>query len=655
MHAVRFCALALLCVGVISAQSDGSSDVALAYKLLTAKDYDGAIAAFGRGLKLQPKAGNIHKDLAYTLLKAGESVAARDEFKAALDLDPHDETSALEYAFLCYETKREVEARRVFGRLRQYGVAPSTRDTASKAFESIDQPLAEGIDRWKKSIAKLSNPLDVSSFSAHWELAQLAEHRDNLPLASEQYEICRKLKPDLPSLLIDLARVWQQMNEVEQAHAALLAASRGADPRTAENALELLGPRYPYAYEFQNAIQLDPRNIALRRELAYLYLALGKEPEAIQEFQKLLKIAPGDKLSLAQLDALRPAAKNPAPTLPANRSDLRIDPKAMGLKSLAAGYTNDAIRYLRIAHENDPDDAEVMLQLGWAYNLAKNDIEAIHWFEAARHSTNRSIARDADRAWHNLLGSNPAQTTMWLLPMYSSRWNDNFVYGQVKRNLPFGARLPIHFYLSGRFIGDVRGQVTLQPVRPQLNGSLPGYLSENAIIPGIGASSRQWHHLLGWAEAGLSISYLPGRRDVGAAIPDYRGGLNFARGFGSLLGNARPGLFYETSADAVYVSRFDKDWLFYSQHRLGRTFHAFGGDYFQAYLNGNVVQDVKREFWANSVEFGPGGRVHLPGTRPGVYLSADWLRGAYTMHVNDDFHRPNYNDFRLGFWYAAAR
>jgi tetratricopeptide (TPR) repeat protein len=654
MHAVRFCALALLCVGVINAQSDGTSDVALAYKLLSTKDYDGAIAAFRRGLRAQPKAPNVHKDLAYTLLKAGESTAARDEFKAALDLDPHDETSALEYAFLCYETKKEVEARRVFGRLRQYGVTSSTRDTASKAFESIDQPLAEGIDRWKKSIAKLSNPLGVSSFSAHWELAQLAERRDDLPLASEQYEICRKLKPDLSSLLVDLSRIWRQMNEVEQAHAALLAASRGADPRTAEDALELLGRRYPYAYEFQNAIQLDPRNVTLRRELAYLYLALGKEPEAVQEFQKLLKIAPGDKLSLAQLEALRPAAKNPAPVLPANRSEIRIDPRAMGLKSLAAGYTNDAIRYLRIAHENAPDDAEIMLQLGWAYNLAKNDTEAIHWFEAARHSTNRSIARDADKAWHNLLGSSPAQTAMWLLPMYSSRWNDSFVYGQLKRNLPFGTKLPVHFYLSGRFIGDVRGQVNLQPVRAQV-GSLPGYLSENSIIPGIGASSRQWHHLLGWAEAGISISYLPGRQDVGAAIPDYRGGLNFARGFGSLLGNTRPGLFYETTADAVYVSRFDKDWLFYSQHRLGRTFHAFGGDYLQTYVNGNVTQDVKREFWANSVEFGPGARVHLPGTRPGVYLSADWLRGAYTMHVNDDFHRPNYNDLRLGFWYAAAR
>jgi hypothetical protein len=436
------------------------------------------------------------------------------------------------------------------------------------------------------------------------------------------------------------------MNEVEQAHAALLAASRGAEPRTAENALELLGPRYPYVYEFQNAVQLDPQNLSLRRELAYLYLALGKQAEAIQEFHNILKFAPGDKISLAQLEALRQPAKNPAPAAPANRSDIRVDPKAMGLKSLAAGYVNDAIRYLRVANEDNPNDPEVMLQLGWAYNMAKNDAEALHWFEAARHSEDHSIAQQADKAWHNLVGSTPDPTTMWLLPMYSSRWNDSFIYAQIKRNLPFGQKLPVRFYLSTRFVGDVRGQVILDHLPPQ-------YLSENSIIVAAGASTRQWHHLLGWAEAGISMSYLPDRHDVGTAVPDYRGGVNFARGFGSLLGASRSGLFYETTADAIYVSRFDKDWLFYSQHRLGRTFRA-SGDYFQTYANANYVQDAKREYWANSFEFGPGARVHLPGMPPGVYLSADWLHGIYTMN-KDNPRRPNYNDLRLGFWYAATR
>jgi hypothetical protein len=236
---------------------------------------------------------------------------------------------------------------------------------------------------------------------------------------------------------------------------------------------------------------------------------------------------------------------------------------------------------------------------------------------------------------------------MWLLPMYSSRWNDNFIYGQVKRNLPFPVKLPVHFYVSARFIGDIRGQVSVDHLPPQ-------YLSENSIIVGMGAATKQWHRLLGWVEAGESLSYLPNRHDVGIAVPDYRGGVNFAKGFGHLLGGSQPGLFYETTADAIYVSRFEKDWLFYSQHRAGRTLRFMGGDFFQTYANLNLVQDVKREYWANTFEFGPGAKVHLPGMPPGVYLSADWLHGVYTMNKNNP-RRPNYNDLRLGFWYAASR
>jgi tetratricopeptide (TPR) repeat protein len=647
MYAVRLCTVALLAAGSLRAQTTGEQDLAAAYQLLTQKNYDSAIAAFQRGLAVQPKNAAARKDLAYTLLKAGETADARDQFEKALILNPHDDTAALEYAFLCYDTRKPIEARRTFDRLRTHGLTASTRITAQKGFENIDAPLRDGIARWQHALAISPNPLAITTYSAHWELAQLAEQRDELQLAAEQYEICRRLKPRLDSLLVDLARVWQQLNDAESAHAALLAASRCSEPRTAENALELLGPRYPYVYEFQNAIKLDPQNIPLRRELAYLLLALHKEPEAVAEFEKILAIDPHDQLSAEQLSVLRHPLKSEVHAQPASRSDARIDPKIMGRKSLAAGYINDAIRYFRIAHENNPDDADVMLQLGWAYNLAKNDKEALQWFDAARHSSNTVAATEANRAWHNLRGDGGPQTTTWALPMYSSRWKDAFVYGQIKHNLPFFSGSPVHLYLSTRFIGDARGQVSLGNLGPQ-------YLSESEFIVGGGVSTKQWHHLLGWAEAGEAMKYLSGRHDVGAAVPDYRGGLNFAKAFGSLLGAHSPGPFYETTGDAVYVSRFDKDWLFYSQHRIGRTFHALGGNYFQIYANGNYVRDVKAQYWANSIEFGPGTKIHLPWLPPNVYFAADWLRGVYTNNKGNP-RGPNYTDLRLSFWYAVSR
>src|SRR5579871_5540339 len=139
------------------------------YAALRARDYDAAIAAF----LAAPDRANIRKDLAYTYLKVGESELARDQFHEAMRLDPADITAALEYAFLCYETNQQAEARRIFDRLRKTGNA-----IAEQAFHNIDDPLSAGIARWRKAIE-----LGADNFSVHFELAILAEQRDDLALA----------------------------------------------------------------------------------------------------------------------------------------------------------------------------------------------------------------------------------------------------------------------------------------------------------------------------------------------------------------------------------------------------------------------------------------------------------------------------------------
>ena len=56
--------------------------------------------------------------------------------------------------------------------------------------------------------------------------------------------------------------------------------------------------------EFRRAIELDSSNIELRRDLAFLLLALDKQPEAERELRALLDLAPDDLLSCAQLGFL---------------------------------------------------------------------------------------------------------------------------------------------------------------------------------------------------------------------------------------------------------------------------------------------------------------------------------------------------------------
>jgi Tfp pilus assembly protein PilF len=315
-----------------SAQQPGGVEFNRAYSALAKKEYDAAIEAFRAGLTKQPNNAGAHKDLAYTLQKAGENAAARDEFERALELNQNDDTAALEYAFLAFETKKPAEARRTFDRLRQSGT-PAIRATAERAFQNIDRPLGDGITRWKEALNRSANPKDPSTFSAHWELAQLAELRDDLPLAAEQYEICRELKPQLSELLVILARIWRSLNRLDEANAALLAASRSQNSRTAELALAQMDKRYPYPYEFLNALKLDPQNVALRMELAYLYLAMKNEPEAAGEFEQILRIDPHDQAARKQLNALRGIKTNDV--APVDTHPIATDARVMGMKSFA--------------------------------------------------------------------------------------------------------------------------------------------------------------------------------------------------------------------------------------------------------------------------------------------------------------------------------
>jgi len=600
----------MLSVLALDASTSYAMTLDEAYSALRAKNYEEAIRGFEQAAKLDPGRASIRKDLAYTLLKIGETEAARDRFAEAMALDPADDQVALEYAFLCYETKQQITARRIFDRLRKSGnPTEALQITASEAFQNVDRPLREGIARWKQALE-----LSPDNFSAHEELARLAEQRDDLDLAAQQYQAAWKLRPARRDLLVDLGRVWQEQGRVEDAHAVLLAASRGGEPRVAEQARELLPARYPYVYEFENALALDPSNDALRRELAYLHLEMGNKAAAEQELKVL------------------PERPEPAPVAaPRNASQ---NNKLLGEQSLDKGFLNDALKYLHAAHENDPMDFEVMLKLGWAYNILKDDREAVRWFSLARNSPDAKTAAEASKAYGNL---NPSlkllRTTVWAFPTISTRWRDTFMYAQAKTELRLA--FPVHPYVSLRFIGDARGAVRLAANISTQN------LSESSVIVGLGLASTPWRGLMAWFEAGEALRYQIPHGETGRALPDYRGGISYAK---ALRGPKR--LFAETNDDGVFISRFGNDSLLYSQNRTGRTF----GENIQVYWNWNATVDATGEYWANTVETGPGARFRL---NP-LQFTVNFLRGAYLVNQGNPY-RPNFNDVRIGVWYAFTR
>lgn len=604
-----------------------------AYTALQARDYERAVDAFEEALRQGADRAPVRKDLAYTLLKIGETEAARDHFSAALRLDPKDEHLGLEHAYLCYETRREAEARAGFDRLRQ-STDPAIRAAAEQAFENVDRPLRDGIDRWRKVLAG-----DPANFSAHEELAGLAERRADLDLAAAHYDQAWRLRLARRDMLLGLGRVLLKQGRTPQALPVLLAVSRSDEPRVAEQARALLPRRYPYPYEFREALQVDPGNVTLARELGFLLLAMGQNAQAIQEFENVLRNAPADETVRRQLDQLhgRP---------PANPVD---QAKRLAAVSLEKNYLQDAAKYLLEVAKAEPDDARTQLQLGQTYNQLHNDREAIGWFDKARRSGDPSIAAEAEQAYRNLRPQfSRVRFTTWALPFYSSRWQDTFVYGQMKTEFRLGSTA-LRPYLSARFAGDAGGGV-------RYPGVLPAQLSENAVIASGGLSLPIGSRMFAWGEAGEAIRVSGSFPAGGRMKPDYRGGLAWGRGWGRLLGSEGGGWFTESNADAIFVSRYGNDALFVLQNRIGRTLRRQENDGFQVQLlwNFNATVDQKREYWANVVEMGPGVQFRWAAMPPGLRFGVHLLRGVYLLNRGNPL-RPNFYDLRAGAWYAFSR
>ena len=645
-----------------------------AFDALRSRDYDLAILSFRNAAALSPRRADIRKNLAYTLMKTGETDAARDEFGEAMRLDPADFHVALEYAFLCFEAKddasaRKAEARRIFALVRDTGDAESSA-TAATAFRNIDDPLKEGIERRQRALAT-----SAPTFGAYFELAQLAEQRDEAELAASNYKAAFRMLPERKSVLLELARVEKTRGNSEGTMAALIAASRGPEPRTAELARERLPERYPYVYEFREALKLDPSNTALHKELAYLLLTMSQNRQAARgdaekEFAALVGECSDDYVLIAQLGLLYLEDQRTDVAMPllnrvlehgdeetANRVRIALhvpsvlierkdaagqetpDARELAERSYRAGFLKDALRYFTQAREENPSDSSLALKLGWTNNLLRDDATALGWFDVARQSSDPAIAAEANRAWRNLRPERRLfRTTVWLYPLFSSRWGDVFGYGQAKIELRT-KRLPLHPYASLRLAGDVRRETS---------GPAPQALSESALITAVGVGTNVWHGANAWFEGGVATSYLNGNH-----WSDYRGGLSFTRTQGAALGGERTGLFLETTGDSVYISHFDEDLLNYAQSRFGYT-RSLARSRAQAFWNQNFTVDAKKQYWANFMETGPGFRIHPPGMPPPVWINVSALRGVYLRNEGNP-GRSNFYDLRVGIWYAFTR
>jgi hypothetical protein len=67
-----------------------------------------------------------------------------------------------------------------------------------------------------------------------------------------------------------------------------------------------------------------------------------------------------------------------------------------------------------------------------------------------------------------------------------------------------------------------------------------------------------------------------------------------------------------------------------------------------------VTADAQGQYWANYTETGPGVRFRFDEWKVPLRFSIDGMRGAYLINEGNP-RRPNFNDVRVGIWYAITK
>jgi tetratricopeptide (TPR) repeat protein len=608
-------------------QSDAYQVLNRAYEQLRLKQYDEAVAGFRRGLELDPSHVSVFKDLGYTLQKMGETEQAVEAFEAYHAAVPGDYQTIMELAYLYAQVQKEDRALDFF-RLAMRSPDPAQAALAHEGFDNVERPILGEIERWSGAIQTGNRRQDAANFDARESLAAAYVRHGDAALAIEQYVWLRKNAPSRYRHLITLAELHGKLGHADIARAYALLALRAPDARVSVQGRALFGERYPYGPEFEKALELEPWQTELRKEVAYLYLQMGMRDRAIAHFERL-----SDAQSVAQLAMLRPALATPPPPPPPIAGDSVQHHKELGYASIAKSFLDDAVREFKEVHRLDPGDDQAVLQLGYLYNMLKQDPTAIGWFKRARASRDQKVAEQAKQALHNL--EKPLfTTTIWALPLISSRFSTAFGYGQIKSELNIAGLKRVRPYLSMRFEGDSRSRT---------GGTNPEVLSADGGVAAAGAIATLTNHVWLWGEAGNALSAV-----TAPSHPDYRGGLGYAQVWGAGLFGDSTGRFLDTTFDAVYFSRLSNDVIAYSQTKTGYQLPALGGLHHQVFLASNVVTDRDRSVFNNFVEFGPGYRFGWKRF-PHTYAYVAWLHGVYTLPG-----KSNYNDLRLVIWWAKS-
>jgi tetratricopeptide (TPR) repeat protein len=270
----------------------------------------------------------IYEEEAGAMGRSEDVSHAIEEFKLALNADPSSPQLNNGLADLYFRTGRireavataqgllknspnNLEAHKLLGRiyLRQLGNAPGSgaSNGSSGASSASDGVLEQAIAEFEKIVALEPAP-ETKSVEDHMLLGQLYTVKHEAKKAEEQFRIAQSIEPDSEEVVLNLARVYAEGNDLE--HAAKVIEAVAVNNRTARMEFTL-GALYDQLKRgkdaitaYQRSLDMEPDDLDTQRALAQALLEDKQLDEALKQFKALAEEDPEDTASLIRVSEI---------------------------------------------------------------------------------------------------------------------------------------------------------------------------------------------------------------------------------------------------------------------------------------------------------------------------------------------------------------
>lgn len=317
------------------------------------------------------------------------------------------------------------------------------------------------------------------------------------------------------------------------------------------------------------------------------------------------------------------------------------------LKSLLARYPTDVVAlkeagYFALADNNNAlafhyfkkvyeltHDPYIALQNGYILNNMGENKLAYHYFELATNNPNLDERMRAELALTNLRAipfkfiPDPYYAEIYYDPFYQSRFKllVHSLVVRVGKVLNYDYNWQI--YLGYRRTMDNKSGTS---------GPISSIFNDNAAITSIGTSITPFRGIpfVAFIEGGKAVDLVYQNR--ARWRNDFRTGLAYYNEWGNESRYTFTPTFHihlknDIYADAIYYSRYINT-IATARVRPGFEFFRYKTTSLSLYLKGNIIEDKRREFFNNLIEYGPG-IVFTPSDRYNVSLRYESLNGHY--------------------------